>query len=65
MAKGKKKDSKTGDDGEQMKRLTYKQEAAEANQVGIDLMKENRKLRERIAVMESQPIIVGSSNQNH
>ena len=39
-------------DGETMQRLTWKQDAEDANRVALDLAKENRRLRERLDELE-------------
>jgi hypothetical protein len=39
-------------DGTTLQPLTWKQEAEEANRVALDLLKENRRLRERIEELE-------------
>lgn len=40
-------------DGELMQPLTWKQDAEEANRIALDLVKENRRLRERIDALET------------
>lgn len=39
-------------DGSEMRKLTYMQDAQAANQMALDLLKENRRLRERLAELE-------------
>lgn len=39
-------------DEEMMQRLTWKQDAEDANRIALDLAKENRRLRERVDQLE-------------
>ncbi len=43
-------------DGVMMERLAWKQDATEANRVALDLVKENRRLRERLDELELDPL---------
>lgn len=41
-------------DGTPMERLTWKQDAEAANQIALDMVKENRRLRERLDELETR-----------